>query len=204
MWQYNDFEELYHYGVPGMRWGRRKANPLSGGISGMIRRRQMINSNNRMTKINARQKQVNNELKELHGYERNATGLAKSRLSTAIRRHQINSLNKTKNKLNAQAKTEKKISKELKDIDDYQNKKLAEAAKGKAKVDKLKTAYKTANKQYSKDYDKAYAYSGRHLVSQYFGKNKQTSDANWSKVYKSAQKAEQARKAYKAAKKKYR
>lgn len=29
MWQYNYSDELYHYGVPGMRWGRRK-----GGIIG--------------------------------------------------------------------------------------------------------------------------------------------------------------------------
>lgn len=26
MWQYNNPEELYHYGVLGMRWGRRKSS----------------------------------------------------------------------------------------------------------------------------------------------------------------------------------
>lgn len=84
MWQWNDGTmELYHYGVKGMKWGVRKARP-QGGISGMIRRKQQQNAS---------------ELRELKGYAKNPSKLAKSRISTAIRNHQIKNAEKTKARL---------------------------------------------------------------------------------------------------------
>lgn len=34
MWEYNNFEELYHYGVPGMRWGHRRNSAVKNAYQG--------------------------------------------------------------------------------------------------------------------------------------------------------------------------
>ena len=68
---------------------------------------------------------------------------------------------------------------------------------------RAKNAKKQANKKYSNDYDSAYSYSTRHLISQYFGKNKKVSDKKWSDAIKSREDADKAKKAYKDAKKAY-
>lgn len=64
-----------------------------------------------------------------------------------------------------------------------------------------KSAYKKAKKDYSKAFDTAYGHSSRHIISQYFGKNKKISDKNWNKATKAAEKLNKAEKAYKMEKK---
>lgn len=203
MWEYRHTDELYHYGVPGMRWGKRKARGYTGGFAGMIRRKQMIKSADRLRLAKQQSKQADRELNELKGYAKNPQGLAKSKLSTAIRNHQIKSLQKEKKSLNSRMKEEQSIMKELKDIDSYKRKEYAKKQANKQKIASAKEAYKQAKKTYSKAYDKAHNYSATHMISQY-GKNKQESDSRWGNAYDAANAAEKARKAYKAAKKRYR
>lgn len=40
MWEYNNFDELYHYGVPGMRWGHKRAKVQSSTIKGKKRKKK--------------------------------------------------------------------------------------------------------------------------------------------------------------------
>lgn len=127
--------ELYHYGVKGMRWGHRKVE-YSGGISGMIRRKQMSNAKNDLNKVTQQRRSVDAELKELKGFDRNPSRLGKSKISTAIRRYQIKSLENKRNSLNAKAKENTDALKELKAIDKYANEKRAkkESAKKQKKA----------------------------------------------------------------------
>ena len=86
MWKYNQTDELYHYGVLGMRWGHHNRSQLSA------------------------------ELKELKGYERYAkkhpNSLSSSKISTHIRNRQINKLKKEIHKIDTTPR-KKAIKREL-------------------------------------------------------------------------------------------
>lgn len=198
-------DELQHFGIPGMKWGKRKA-VTSGGLSGSIRRKQMSNATNSLSKIGARKKQVNSELKELNNYAKNPSKIGKSKISTAIRNHQIKSLNKTKSKLDAKEKGNKEALKELKDIDSYQKKRAANKAiikQAKAAYKANKKDYKLAKKQYDKDYNsyiKRGLYTSREAAE--LGVNIVNNSLKKSNLKYDTYKKSKA--AYKNAKKKYR
>ena len=112
-------DELMHYGVKGMKWGVRRTR----GISGTIRDVQRNRAVKDLSKVNSQQRQVKRELAELRGYDRNPSKIGRSKISTAIRRSQIKSLEKTQNKLNSREKDNKSAIKELDQIERYQAKK---------------------------------------------------------------------------------
>lgn len=41
MWEYNHTDELYHYGVPGMRWGHRKIKRMESKQQDMLAKKQI-------------------------------------------------------------------------------------------------------------------------------------------------------------------
>lgn len=134
--------ELYHYGVKGMKWGVRRNRRDTGGIAGAIRRRQRMNATNDLNAVRSKQRQVDRELRELQGYEKNPSKLGKSKISTAIRRSQISSLQRTKNSLKRLERENVSALKELDSIERYQAKKRANKAAQKMNKQKIKDLYK--------------------------------------------------------------
>ena len=126
--------ELMHYGVKGMKWGVKRNR----GISGTIRDIQRNRAVKDLLKVNSQQRQVKRELAKLRGYDRNPSKIGKSKISTAIRRNQIKSLEETQNKLNSREKDNKSAIKELDQIELYQAKKRADKAIKKLQKTKIK------------------------------------------------------------------
>ena len=130
--------ELYHYGVLGMKWGVRRNR----GITDSIRDLQRKNANNTLNDVRTKKKQVNGELRELKSYDKNPSKLGSSKISTTIRRSQIKSLTKTQNKLNSKERDAKSALKELDSIEKYQQKK-------QERKQKIKKVYNDMNKKAS-------------------------------------------------------
>lgn len=56
--------ELMHYGVPGMKWGVRKARPESSGIRGLFRRKPKIDGEDNPSKLKPLKKRKLSELSD--------------------------------------------------------------------------------------------------------------------------------------------
>lgn len=154
---YESSNELYHHGIKGQKWGRRRFQNSDGsltaagrkrysggGISGAIRNKQYSNAERDLAKTKSKQKQVDSELRELKGYAKNPTGLANSKISTAIRNKQIRDLEKSKSQLKSREKDNRDAMRELDEIDKAQAQKRAERNTPEAKAARKEKAIKAA------------------------------------------------------------
>lgn len=210
MWHYQYTDELYHYGIPGMRWGHRKYNygSMGANLAARIRRKQLMDTRNRISgdskTLKKMEKNYEWQRKNHSDLKRSGSRIANSRILTGIRKNRMNKLNKKIKTMRDSIKEDHDIVNELNKYESNARKKANNISRTKAAMQKAKIAKKRANKQYSKDYDKAYAYSSRHMISQYGkGKHGQESTARWKKVSDSIGNLRSANDNYKKAKKAY-
>lgn len=67
MWQYQNTDELYHYGIPGMRWGIRRAQKVLGSSDASVdKKKKAVQSlQKHQTKINKQISKLNKKDEQL-------------------------------------------------------------------------------------------------------------------------------------------
>lgn len=170
--------ELQHYGIPGMRWGRRKARPMTAYEARVAKAKAAYKAAN---------KQYNRDFSK--AYDRSIAAYSPFKKHRQANEERWGAAYDSAAKLK-QAKKDYKQAKK-----DAKADKKRRVEKGKAAIAKAKANYKAAYKQYSKDFNKSST-----LLGAWGPGNKE----RHQKTYESALAANKALKAYKAAKKKYR
>lgn len=111
-------------------------------ITGHIREQQRADANADLRAIRSMKKDVDSDLRDLQGYEKNATGLAASKIPTAIRRNQMKSLEKERSILDSREKESVNALKELDNIEKAAAKRAADKASRKLAQNEIKDLYK--------------------------------------------------------------
>ena len=176
-------DELMHYGVPGMKWGRRKSPTAYGGS---------------VTK--------NGKYRASNGV---VIGRSKSKGAAVSRRLSVTAGGRALAAIGSaslSSKQKDRLKKEQAALKEYYkvggDKMLKRTA---ANYDATRADYKAAKKAYNKSFNSAYNYSANHLISQHVNKNKKAeSDRRWDDVNSKAKALNSAEKAYKKSKADYR
>lgn len=118
MWKYNytlSPDELYHYGVLGMKWGRRKARPIKGGESSYA-------AYLRMQKAKANKRAANRSFNSAYRHDRSL--IRRSQFDKADNKRSSQELMKAAQKSNKADKEYKKAKKAYKAVKKYEKQKV--------------------------------------------------------------------------------
>lgn len=199
--------ELYHYGVLGMKWKNHKYvdyGNLRSNLSARIRRSNMSSTNKRI-------KSQSNELNQMNKYyewmkknnsniQKSGSKIGNSKILTNIREHRMNKLKNKISNTKDSIKEDQQIMKHLTKTENNAMIKAKNKAFAKQVLLEAKNRYKESNKKYNKAFDK-YVY-GTPLVP--ISKNSKAANSeNLKNMKTAASQLDIDREAYQKARKKY-
>ena len=221
MWKYNKTEnlpcnslyhgtdELYHYGIPGMKWKNHVYKSYDYGsvgrnLAGRIRNSQMRSTKSRISSDSKALKKMNSNYKWMQknhaDLKKSGSKIANSKLLSGIRQHRMNQLKKKIGITKDSIREDHQIMKELKGYEKTARQRATNKAAAKKILAEAKTRYKQSNAQYNKAFD---TYTRKGPLIGLTKEGRETNSKNFKNMETAAKQVDRDRTAYKKAKANY-
>ena len=206
---YHSADELYHYGVVGMKWKNHTYKTYNYGsmganLAGRIRNNQIRSTKQRIRSDSKDLKKMTSNYKWMQknhaDLKKNGGKIANSKLLSNIRQHRMNQLKKKIGITKDSIKEDHQIVKELKGYEKTARQRATNKAAAKKILTEAKTRYKQSNAQYNKAFD---TYTRKGPLIGLTKKGRETNSKNFKNMETAAKQVDRDRTAYKKAKANY-